>query len=107
MSKRPIENFDSLLRDLASYELVTKDPEPGQGWHLSEAAQARLTELHDLRRATVKPENLVYLDHSCAVCQSRGLTRLRDGAYLCDACAAQGAQAEVAGGSDERVTNVG
>jgi hypothetical protein len=104
MTQRPIENFDPLLRDLAAYGLATKDPDEGHGWQLSEAAQSRLNELHDARRAAVKPENLVYLDHLCARCHSRGLTRLRDGAYLCDGCASQAAEDSE---EDEAVTNAG
>jgi hypothetical protein len=108
MAQRPIENFDPLLRDLASYGLANKDSGEGRGWHLSEAAQSRLNELHDARRAAVRPENLVYLDHLCARCHTRGLTRLREGAYLCDDCSRQAADdPDATDEADEAVTNAG
>lgn len=87
MPSHPIERFDPLLRELARFGLVVRDETGSElPWALSTEAQARLRELlvrHDQR---VVPEKLVYLNHLCADCHKRGLTRLRDDRYLCDAC---------------------
>jgi hypothetical protein len=87
VARQPIERFDPLLRELARYALVVRDEADDVSWRLSEAAQARLDELLGHGVEPVLPEKLVYLSHHCADCHTRALTRLRDGRYLCDACA--------------------
>jgi len=80
-----IETFDALLRDLVAWGLVARTGKTRTSWHLTSAAQRRLDEL-------VRPlgpldvDQLVYLDHVCAGCHDRTLTRLEEGLYICDAC---------------------
>jgi hypothetical protein len=83
-----IETFDALLRDLVAWGLVSRaEDERGTSWYLTDSAQHRLDEI-------IRPtgpldlEDLVYLDHLCADCRFRGITRLHDGVYLCSACLA-------------------
>ncbi len=84
----PIESFDPLLRDLAAYGLLVHEETDGEiSWHLTEKAQERLTQILRHRLEPMLPEKLVYFDHLCADCRMRGLTRLRDGLYLCESCA--------------------
>lgn len=95
----PIESFDPLLRDLASYGLVVRDDSDGDvSWHLTDEAQDRLSQILRHRLEPMVPEKLVYFDHLCAACRMRGLTRLRDGLYLCESCAR--ARAEEGDGSE-------
>jgi len=81
----PIKTFDPLLRDLVAFGLVQRGDGAGGAWQLSAAVQRRLDELANPTGAPA-PERLVYLDHRCASCRRRGVTRLFEGAYLCDAC---------------------
>jgi hypothetical protein len=83
-----IENFDPLLRDLVAWDLVVRaDGDPGSSWRLTDAAQSRLDEI--IRpESRFDHEDLVYLDHLCADCRFRGITRLHDGIYLCSTCLA-------------------
>jgi ribosomal protein L37AE/L43A len=83
-----IENFDPLLRDLVAWDLVVRaDGDLGSSWLLTDAAQKRLGEI--IRpESRVDNEDLVYLDHLCADCRFRGITRLHDGVYLCSTCLA-------------------
>jgi len=83
----PVKTFDPLLRDLVAWDLVVHtETEAGSSWRLTEAVQSRLDEI--VSRVRFSPNGpLVYLDHRCADCQRRGLTRLLDGVYLCEACA--------------------
>ncbi|MGD0255800.1 MAG: hypothetical protein ABSB99_09675 [Acidimicrobiales bacterium] len=84
----PIETFDSLLRDLVSWGLVERqdtDTETRTPWQLVPDAQHRLDEL--LSRARVPgAEADFYLDHLCADCHQRGLTKHHGGSYLCETC---------------------
>lgn len=78
----PIDNFDALLRDLITWDLVTRE---GTGWQLVERAQRRMSEL----APEVGPwpdEQTVYFDHRCADCGSHTATRLRSGSFVCDPC---------------------
>ena len=88
MPSHPIERFDALLRELARFGLVVRDEgATGIPWALSTEAQTRLGELLMRNDQKVLPEELVYLSHKCADCHRRGLTRLREGRYLCERCA--------------------
>ena len=82
MSGHPIERFDPLLRNLLSWGLVE---ETAGGWALRDDVSARLTHLTQLTSRNA-PGEVVFFGHACAVCRSSGLTRLRDGRYLCEAC---------------------
>jgi hypothetical protein len=84
-----IETFDPLLRDLVAWGLVSRtEAEDGPSWELTDAAQRRLEEI--IRPASpLDVDELVYLDHLCADCRFRGITKLHDGVYLCDACLAR------------------
>ncbi len=93
-----IETFDSLLRDLVTWDLVARAGPKAKPWQLVAAAQARLDELVE-PAGPIAADQLVYLDHLCASCHFRGRTRLHDGLYLCDDCTerrATGARAEKA-----------
>jgi hypothetical protein len=99
-TSQSIETFDALLRDLLTWGLVepvvTDNAAQRTVWQLTGAAQRRLTEL----AAPLGPcpaHKIVFLDHFCADCQERRLTRLHDGVYLCDDCAA----ARLEAGADE------
>jgi ribosomal protein L37AE/L43A len=83
MSEHPVERFDSLLRDLLAWHLVEESPT--EGWALRPDVAQRLQSLARLSRRE-DPSDVVYFSHTCSGCHSRGLTRLRDGHYLCDAC---------------------
>lgn len=83
MDEHLVERFDPIFRNLLSWGLV--EPSPDGGWELHPDAAARLTHLSHMRRATESSE-VVYFGHACAVCRASGLTRLRDGQYICDAC---------------------
>lgn len=83
MEEHPIERFDPLLRNLLSWGLVERTAEGG--WRLRPETHARLDRLaHVTDRA--EASEIVYFGHSCASCRSSGMTRLRDGVYLCDSC---------------------
>ena len=93
---RSIHTFDPLLRDLITWGLVASD---GERWELSERAQRRLSEL----AAASGPwpaEQTVYFGHHCHGCGLKALTRLRDGAYVCDTCWDKRDERDV----DDRVT---
>ena len=84
----PIERFDSLLRDLVGWGLVERqdaDSETTTPWQLVRDAQHRLDELL-LRGRVPGAEADFYLDHLCAVCHQRGLTKQHGGSYLCEGC---------------------
>jgi ribosomal protein L37AE/L43A len=82
----PIETFDPLLRDLVAWDLVVHiETAAGCSWRLTDAVESRLTEIVS-RARFASGEQLVYLNHRCGDCRLRGLTRLVEGAYLCDAC---------------------
>jgi len=80
--------FDSLLRSLLSWELVTQcvdgiDGEDGE-WRLSDVAQRRLSELQPA--VPRLDERTVYFGHACVDCHQRRPTRLTDGVYRCETC---------------------
>ena len=76
---------DALLEGLLSSRMVTRGEGDEGTWVLAEPAQRRLDQLV-ARQARPSAEELVYLDHRCAGCGERRLTRLIEGAYLCDRC---------------------
>jgi hypothetical protein len=80
--ERDIRTFDPLFRDLLTWGLVHDD---GHGWALSAPAQARMGQLAT-ELMTWPSERTVFFGHSCADCAQRTVTRLRDGAYVCDPC---------------------
>jgi len=80
----PIERFDPLLRNLVSWNLVTRGTRP-HSWRLTEAAQRRLEELA-ASTGPVTAERMVYLDHFCADCHLPVRTRVYEGLYLCESC---------------------
>lgn len=83
MNEHPVERFDPLLRNLLAWRLVEESPT--EGWALRPDVVQRLQSLaHFSRREN--PSDVVYFGHTCGGCHSRGLTRLRDGHYLCDPC---------------------
>lgn len=83
----PIEKFDPLLRDLVSWGLVVRSgADADTPWRLAGEVQDRLDELDQQRPGSVSPDRLVYLDHRCADCRARGVTRLVAGVYLCPTC---------------------
>jgi hypothetical protein len=90
--ERSIRTYDPLLRDLLTWDLVHAD---GERWELSERAQRRLAELAEASLAW-PAEQTVYMGHRCDRCSARGLTRLRDGAYVCDPCWSRPAPAPAA-----------
>lgn len=81
--------FDSLLRSLLSWELVTQcidGEEGGHGeWRLSEIAQRRLSQLQPA--VPRLDERTVYFGHVCIDCRQRRPTRLVEGVYRCETCA--------------------
>jgi hypothetical protein len=82
----PIERFDPHLRDLVYWGLVERRETNSKApWQLVPDAQRRLDELH---RSAALPDAAadVYLDHRCADCTGRGLTRLHGDSFVCDAC---------------------
>jgi len=77
--------FDSLLRSLMSWELVTQSGEDREDeWRLSEVAQRRLSALQPV--VPRLDERTVYFGHACDDCRQRRPTRLTDGVYRCEAC---------------------
>ncbi len=83
MNEHPIERFDPLLRNMLAWNLVEQTE--GGGWALRPEVAARLNGLARYAKAD-QPTEVVYFGHVCAGCKSNGLTRLRDGQYLCDDC---------------------
>jgi len=87
--------FDSLLRSLLSWELVSHaadgetDGDRGAGgdgeWRLSEIAQRRLSAIQPV--VPRLDEHTVYFGHACVDCRQRRPTRLTDGVYRCESCA--------------------
>ncbi len=84
--------YDALLEGLLGADMVTRGPGDEGTWVLAEPAQRRL-DLLVARRSRLSAEELVYLDHRCAGCGDRRLTRFISGEYLCDRCRAEGARA--------------
>jgi len=82
MNEHPIERFDPLLRNMLAWNLVE---ETEGGWVLRPEVADRLNGLARYTRRD-QPSEVVYFGHICAGCKSNGLTRLRDGSYLCDEC---------------------
>lgn len=83
MDEHAIEQFDPLLRNMLTWGLVQ---ETGDGrWDLRPDVAERLTALAGYTKRS-EPYEVVYFGHPCAGCKSSGLTRLRDGMYLCDEC---------------------
>lgn len=81
-----IQNFDPLLRDLVAWGLVVRSENEGESsWQLVDVVQRRLSEL-TRNHGPIGLDQLVYLDHKCADCGARGLTRLVDDVYLCAVC---------------------
>jgi len=78
----PIENFDALLHSLITWDLVTVE---GTEWQLVERVQRRLSELAP-ESGPWPAEQIVYVDHRCADCGARTVTRSREGTYVCDPC---------------------
>ena len=87
-SRRPIETFDPLLRDLVGWGLVVRSDSAKPIWRLADAAQRRLNELV-LSSAPVDAESVVYFHHRCALCREQKPTRLRQSHYLCESCLAR------------------
>lgn len=83
MEEHPIERFDPLLRNLLSWGLVERAAEGG--WRLRPEVHDRLNRLAHVADAA-DTSQIVYFGHACAGCRSSGMTRLRDGVYLCDRC---------------------
>jgi ribosomal protein L37AE/L43A len=83
MDEHLIEQFDPLLRNLLAWDLV-QEADDGR-WALRPDVAERLGALARYTKRS-EPSEVVYFGHPCAVCKSNGLTRLRDGKYLCDAC---------------------
>jgi len=73
-------------------------------WQLVEVVQSRLSEL-TRNHGQVGSDQLVYLDHRCAGCGTRGLTRLVEGTYLCTACFERRVPASPAGEEDRTSTS--
>jgi hypothetical protein len=84
--------YDALLEGLLAGGLVVRGEGPEGTWMLAEPAQRRLDHLA-ARQSRFSAEDLVYLDHRCAGCGERRLTRLIEGGYLCDGCRGEGARA--------------
>lgn len=83
MEEHPIERFDPLLRNLLSWGLVERNADGG--WCLRPETHERLDLLAHVTGNDVVSE-VVYFGHNCAGCRTSGMTRLRDGVYLCDPC---------------------
>lgn len=81
-SHPPIERFDPLLRNMLSWNLVH---ETDAGWELRPEVAERLAGLARYTKHDA-PSEVVYFGHNCAGCRSNGLTRFRDGQFLCDDC---------------------
>ncbi len=83
MEEHPIERFDPLLRNMLAWHLVEESPEGV--WALRPEVARRLNHLVQVSRRDDSSE-IVYFGHACAGCHTSGMTRLREGRYLCDAC---------------------
>lgn len=83
MNEHPIERFDPLLRNMLSWHLV-EETDSGS-WELRPDVVERLSGLAKYTRRN-EPSEVVYFGHICVGCRSNGLTRFRDGQYLCDEC---------------------
>ena len=83
MDDHPIEQFDPLLRNMLAWDLV-QETDDGR-WALRPDVAERLSALTRYTKRS-EPSEVVYFGHTCAGCKSNGLTRLRDGTYLCDEC---------------------
>jgi hypothetical protein len=81
VSNHPIESFDSLLRNLLTYDLVEQDD--GR-WVLRPFAARRLSELADSSPQHARVS--VYIGYLCERCHAAGITRAFEGQRLCDAC---------------------
>jgi hypothetical protein len=81
----PIERFDPHLRDLVYWGLVERRGTNAKApWQLVPEAQRRLDELQAFTVPDAAAD--VYLDHRCADCSRRGLTRLHGDSFVCDTC---------------------
>jgi len=89
---KTVNTNDALLQGLLSSGMVSQGPGEQGTWVLAESAQRRL-DLLVARQARISAEELVYLDHRCAGCGDRRLTRFIAGEYLCDRCRDEGARA--------------
>ncbi len=83
MDEHPVERFDPLLRNMLAWNLVEETA--GGRWELRPDVVERLASLTRYTKRE-QPSEVVYFGHVCAGCKSNGLTRLRDGSYLCDDC---------------------
>lgn len=81
-----VERLDPVLRELIAHGLVTRSE---GSWQLADALQRRLEEVAPSVRP-VDLEKVVYLDHHCARCLERKLTRMYEGQYVCDGCLERG-----------------
>lgn len=83
MDEHPVERFDPIFRNLLAWRLV--EPLPDGGWQLHPDVVARLSHLSHMTKPSETTE-VVYFGHACVTCRASGLTRLREGQYICDAC---------------------
>lgn len=81
VSEYPIGNFDSLLRDLLTYDLVEQNAEQ---WLLRPEAARRLSEIALNNRQGARIS--VYVGYLCEGCRSAGVTVNVDGKRLCNQC---------------------
>ncbi|HLW44596.1 MAG TPA: hypothetical protein VKR78_00150 [Acidimicrobiales bacterium] len=83
MKEHPIERFDPLLRNMLAWNLV-EETATGE-WSLRHDVAERLSGLARYTKHS-QPSEVVYFGHVCTGCKSNGLTRFRDGQYICDEC---------------------
>lgn len=81
VSEYPIGNFDPLLRDLLTYDLVEQHAEQ---WLLGPEAARRLSEIAANSRQGARIS--VYVGYLCERCRSAGVTVNIDGKRLCNQC---------------------
>ncbi len=92
MGDHPIANFDSLLRNLLTYDLVEQSEER---WVLRPSAAQRLSELAGQSRPQARIS--VYVGYFCERCHSAGITHAVEGSRLCGRCIAAAADPEEGG----------
>lgn len=83
MNGHPVEQFDPLLRNMIAWNLVEESE--GGTWELRPEVAERLSSLAVYTRHS-QPTEVVYFGRVCAGCKSNGLTRMKDGQYVCDDC---------------------